>query len=149
MKKKELPILKNIIPLIIGTAFLLGLSACKNSNAYVKIYDKNLTRTPLPCMRLKLFPPDPDAEQTIRTLYRFSPDCPYTLELSTKAGIHCNSNANVPRKVTSNFPSAYLRMELRRGMRLLYSYYVDLTHRPDSSDVREAFDRMREDLRLR
>jgi hypothetical protein len=134
-------------PLLL-TALAFFLAAC-GDRAYVNVYDRNITRTPIPCLRLKVFPPDPDAQRAVESLYRFSDRCPYTLELSTKSGIHCNSNANVPQKATSNFPSAYLRMELRRGMRLLYSYYIDLTHKPDAEDIERGFDRLRNDLILR
>jgi len=134
---------------LFGILAALGivLSGCQKK-AYVNTYDPAITRTPLPCLGLRVFPPDKEAEQSLRSLYAFSDNCPYTLELSTKSGIHCNSNANVPQKVTSNFPSAYLRMELRKGMRLLYSYYIDLTHKPKAEDIREGFERLREDLKL-
>ncbi len=117
--------------------------------SYVKVYDKNLSRTSLPCLALRVFPPDPAAQRTLRELYPFRGDCPYTLQVATKAGIHCNSNTNVPMKVTSNFPSAYLRMELRRGMKLLYSYYIDLTEAPGPSEIEAAFRRLERDVPLR
>ena len=146
-KKDRGSIIKHVAVTVLLVG-MIGLSGCRNK-AYVTVYDQNISRTPLPCLRLKVFPPDPTAEQAIGSLYPFARSCPYVLVLSTKAGIHCNSNANVPQKVTSNFPSAYLRLEIRRGMRLLYSYYADLTAAPDAGDIEEAFDRMREDVRLR
>jgi hypothetical protein len=103
----------------------------------------------IPCLKLQVFPPDPAAKQAIGKLYSFAEECPYTLQLSTKSGIHCNSNANAPSKTLSNFPSAYLRMELRRGMKLLYSYYIDLTAAPTAEDIAKGFKRMQEDLRLK
>jgi len=115
----------------------------------VTVYDRNVTRGEIPCLRLRVFPPDPEAKRVMETLYTFASECPYTLQISTKSGIHCNSNANAPTKTLSNFPSAYLRMELRRGMRLLYSYYIDLTASPTASDIEKGFERMQEDLRLR
>ena len=132
---------------ILFTLLLLVIAGC-DDKAYVTVYDKTIRKKPIDCLRLKVFPPDPVAEEAIRGLYPFRDDCPYTLELSTKSGIRCTSNANVPQKVTSNFPSAYLRMELRRGMRLLYSYYIDLTHKPERGDIERGFRRLGDDLKI-
>jgi len=134
--------------ILIGVTLLLLLSGCQD-RSYVNVYDKNLSRETLPCLSLRVFPPDPEARRTLRSLYPFRSDCPYTLQVATKAGIHCNSNANVPQKVTSNFPSAYLRMELRRGMKLLYSYYIDLTEAPGPSELEAAFQRLEKDVHLK
>jgi hypothetical protein len=128
---------------------LLFLSACSDRHPYVKLYDRNLTATPPSCLALRVFPPDPSAEKTLRGLYPFRANCPYLLKVTTKEGIVCRSNGNAPAKATSNFPSAYLRLELRRGMRLLYSYYIDLTEEPGPSEVEAAFDRLRRDIPLR
>ncbi len=121
------------------------IHGCGDS-AIVKLYDQNLTRHPPRCLALRVFPPDPTAKKRLQALYTFSKKCPYTLELSTKAGIHCNSGANAPLKTTSNFPSAYLRLELREGMRLLYSYYIDLTNVPGAGDVERAWKRFSKDI---
>lgn len=126
----------------------LLLAGC-GEHPVVTLYDHNLTRTAIPCLSLQVFPPDPQARKTIEALYPFKTQCPYTLTLGTKEGIVCHSFGNAPTKATSDFPSAYLRMELRRGMKLLYSYYVDLTHAPEASDIRNAFSRLRQDLMLK
>jgi len=123
----------------------LLLTGC-GEHPIVTLYDHNLTRTTIPCLALQVLPPDPKAQKTMETLYPFTSKCPYTLTLSTKESIVCHSFGNAPRKATSDFPSAYLRMELRRGIKLLYSYYIDLTHAPEASDIRDAFERLREDL---
>ncbi|ADV46295.1 hypothetical protein [Nitratifractor salsuginis] len=128
------------------TAALVFLSACSDRHPYVKLYDKNLSKNPPSCLALQVFPPDPDAKKTLRKLYRFRSECPYLLKVTTKEGIVCRSNGNAPIKATSNFPSAYLRMELRRGMKLLYTYYIDLTDEPDASDIEAAFDRFKKDI---
>jgi hypothetical protein len=124
------------------------LSGCQD-RSYVNVYDQNLSRETLPCLGLQVFPSDPVAQRTLEELYPFRKGCPYTLQVGTKSGIHCNSNANVPQKVTSNFPSAYLRLELRRGMKLLYSYYIDLTEPPGPSEIEKAFRRLQKDVRLK
>jgi hypothetical protein len=134
--------------MLLFTLPFLFLAGCED-RSYVNVYDKNITRQEIPCLKLQVFPPDPTAERAIEKLYPFRESCPYTLQLSTKSGIHCNSNANAPTKTLSNFPSSYLRMELRKGMRLLYSYYIDLTHAPEAEDIERGMERMRSDLKLR
>ncbi len=129
----------------LATALLL--SGC-GEHPLVTLYDHNLTHTPIPCLALQVSPPDPTARKTITALYPFKAQCPYTLILTTKEEIVCHSFGNAPKKATSDFPSAYLRMELHRGMDLLYSYYVDLTHAPEASDIRHAFERLQKDLHL-
>jgi hypothetical protein len=130
------------------TAALILLSACSDRHPYVKLYERNLSTTPPPCLALEVFPPDPDAEKTLRKLYGFRTECPYLLRVTTREGIVCRSNGNAPIKATSNFPSAYLRMELRHGMKLLYSYYIDLTDVPGASDIEAAFERLKQDIPL-
>ena len=126
---------------------LFVLNGC-GDDAQVRIVDRNITHTPPECLRLDLFPPDAAIRKTMMDLYPFSPECPYVLSISYKNGIHCNSNANAPRKTLSNFPSAYLRLELRKGMKLLYSYYRDLTHPVKTDDLEDAFRRFRKDVSL-
>ncbi len=138
--------LLRLTPLLILPLMVAG---CQKKNAYTTLYDRNISAHPPHCLKLSVFPPDPAIERAAHSLYPFRSDCPYTLAVSTKEGIHCNSNANAPRKTLSNFPSAYLRLELRHGMKLLYSYYRDLTAPPDAGDLEEAFDRMREATGLR
>ncbi len=125
----------------------LLLTGC-GEHPLVTFYDHNLTHTTIPCMALQVSPPDPNARKTIEALYSFTTECPYTLTLSTKSSIICHSFGNAPKKATTDFPSAYLRLELRRRLKLLYSYYIDLTHAPESSDIRRAFGRLKEDLHL-
>ncbi len=134
---------KSLYLLILG----LLLTAC-GEHPIVRFYDKNLTKTTLPCLALSVFPPDEKASKTIKSLYKFKKSCPYTLHLSTKEGIICHSFGNAPKKAMSNFPSAYLRLDLNRGTTLLYSYYVDLTHEPNSSDIKDAFERFEDDIKL-
>jgi len=137
------------LPILAFLLFLfLFLSGCGN-HAQVHVYDRNISQTELSCLRLRVFPPNPSIEKSMLHLYSFRNSCPYTLEISYENGIRCNSNANAARKTLENFPSTYLRMELRRGMTLLYSYYIDLTHPVDEDDLRQGFSRLRSDLRLK
>jgi len=97
-------------------------------------------------MGLVVFPPDKVLEQTLNSLYKFTPDCEYRLEVSKKGGIVCNSNQNAAKKTLSNFPSTYLRMDLSKENRALYSYYIDLLGSVSEDDVKDAFKRVKKDI---
>ena len=122
--------------------FVLFLSAC-DDGATVRHYDKNLQK--LSCLRLSIFPPDKLLSETLQSLYSFTPTCIYTLQASRKGGIVCNSNQNAPKKALSNFPSAFVRLDIYEGKKPLYSYYKDLSSPADKSDIRSGFLRLKED----
>jgi len=129
-------------------AALLLLTAC-DDKAMVTVYKKKITQTPISCMKLTVFPEDPMITQTLQKRYRFTDSCDLTLEVSYKSGITCNSRFNAATKATTGFPSSYLKMELRRGMTLQYSYYIDLKQKPEQGDVDRGFDRLEEDLPIK
>jgi len=120
-------------------------SGCSDS-AIVKIFDKNISKNRVSCMRLVVFPHDELLEQTLNGLYEFTSDCEYRLEVSKKGGIVCNSNQNAPKKTFSNFPSTYLRMDISKGDKRVYSYYIDLLDSVTEDDIESAFSRMKKDI---
>ncbi len=111
-----------------------------------KLYDKNFSKPP--CLKLVVFPPDDMIENSINQLYKFDKNCKYNLQVSKKAGITCNSTHNAEEKTISNFPSGYLKMDVSKGSKILYSYYIDLTNTPTKDDVENAFLRLSKELRL-
>jgi hypothetical protein len=124
---------------MIGRIFLVGIVSlfvigCEDK-AVVNLYDKSLLKHPPKCLSLRLLSEDKAMKNALEKHFAFDATCPYRLEVSYKNGIHCNSNQNSDRKALSAFPSSYLRMEIRRGMQLLYSYYIDL---PQSAKPRDA-----------
>ena len=127
--------------------FALILTACEDK-ALVNIYNKKITQTPLTCMKLRVSPEDPAMAKTLNSRYHFDDACDLTLEVSYKSGIVCNSSYNAAQKTLGTFPNSYLKMELRRGMALQYSYYIDLTSKPTESDVNNGFDRLKKDMKL-
>ncbi len=131
--------------LVTLTFFLLVGCTPKGERTF---YDKNITSQTIPCMKLAVTPPDKGMEQTLRQLYPFTDSCPYTLTLSHKCGIVCNSHYNAQTKALGKMPNSYMNLELRRGFKLLYSYYIDLDHAPESSDIETGFAQMRQDLKL-
>jgi hypothetical protein len=108
-----------------------------------------LRSAPPRCLALGVvYPEDARIRQMLEHAYRFDPTCPWRLEVNTKSGIRCTSNQNSDRKALSAFPTSYLRLEVRRGMRLLYTYYIDLTRPARPEDVRKGFARLRKDVGL-
>ncbi len=99
-------------------------------------------------MRLFVFPPDTMIENTMNELYTFENNCDYTLQVSKKGGITCNSTHNASKKTTSNFPSGYLKMDITEGGKNIYSYYIDLKNTPTKDDIENAFVRVKKDLKI-
>ena len=97
-------------------------------------------------MRLVVFPPDKVLELTLNNLYTFTSDCEYRLEVSKKGGIVCNSNQNAAKKTLSNFPSTYLRMDVSKENKAIYSYYIDLLNNVNEDDIKSAFARVKKDI---
>jgi hypothetical protein len=128
--------------------FAIILLAGCGDNAIVTVYDKDIKDKNITCMRLSILSLDPSLEDALHQLYRFQNDCNLTLEVSTKSGIHCNSSHNAAAQATGNFPTSYLKMELRKGLRLQYNYYIDLKDTPDNSDIKKGFGRMKKDLNI-
>ncbi len=128
--------------ILLGALFLHGCGR----KAERTFYDKAAKTKPIPCLKLNVSPPNKTMQHTLESLYSFNTTCPYTLTLSYKSGIVCNSHHNAQTKALGKMPSSYLNLEVRKGFGLIYSYYIDLDHKPDSSDIKEGFETLREDL---
>ena len=129
--------------------FLLAsifLSGCSD-NSITKLYDKNFSNPP--CLKVVVFPPDKMILTNINNLYKFDDNCEYKLQIEKKAGITCNSTHNTGKKTTSNFPSGFLKMNVSKDSKNLYTYYIDLTKPPTKNDVEDAFLRVKKDLKLK
>ena len=144
--KNSLPYL--ILPVIIGAAIFLAVMT-DAKKAYVNLYDPQLKHQQIPCLSLSIFPPDSTLENTLKKRYDFRTDCPWKLDVKTKENIHCNSNQNSGKKALTAFPNSFLRMEIRKGFALKYSYYVDLTESANPDDILEGFDRLSNDLNIK
>jgi len=122
-----------------------------DDRAQISWNDPALREHPPTCLSLQVHPQNGAIEKALRDHYTFSESmaCPYRLEVSWKSNIHCTSNQNSDRKALSAFPSSFLRMEIRRGMRLLYTCYIDLPRPAGAEEAVEAFKRVRKDLGLR
>ena len=132
--------LKSIVQIVSSLLFAALLSGC-GREAEVNFYDKSLKQHSLGC--LAYIPKNNSyLEQNLQKFYHFQNGCQYILELSYKSDIVCTSPYNAALKNTTNFPNAYIKLEVRNGMRLLYSYYKDLSHKPTVDDLKEAFERL-------
>jgi len=119
------------------------LTACSDNATVIK-YDKNQTQ--LQCLHLVVFPPDKLISETLTKLYDFDANCPYELQVSRKSGIACNSNQNADKKALSNFPSAYIRMDVYKNRKPIYSYYKDLNCKVSKDIIKNAFKRLKSDM---
>jgi len=100
----------------------------------------------IPCMRLVVFPPDKQIESVVKSLYSFDSSCEYRLVVAKKSGIVCNSNQNAQEKALSSFPSGFIRFDLYKKNKPLYSYYKDLTTQVKDSDIKKGFERLQKDM---
>ena len=125
--------------------FLFLLAGCSDN---VSITKSSKDLKDVDCMRLVVFPPNRFLTTTMRSLYNFDENCSYKLEVSQKSGIVCNSNQNADRKILANFPSGYIRLDLSKGNKNIFSYYKDLTQRATKEDVKKAFDSLKRELHL-
>lgn len=120
----------------------LLMSGC-GEDATITHYKSN---TKLSCLRLVIFPPDAMISTTLQKAYHFDEACPYRLEVGKKSGIVCNSNQNADKKALSNFPSGFIRMDVYKDNKPIYSYYKDLDRDVTKEDVKRAFKRLKSDI---
>jgi len=116
--------------------------------AMVNIYDKDAVSNGIGCLKYNPLIQDKLISQTLKRLYTFSDECKYRLEVSKKSDIVCNSNQNSDKKALSNFPSSYLKMDVTKNNKTIYSYYIDLNDRVNENDVKNGFKRVLKDLSL-
>jgi hypothetical protein len=122
---------------------ILLLTACEQKSKPNITINPNLS-LPIKCMRLNII--EDELTDKLKELYPFDNKCNLTLTLSSKKDIVCNSPQNVMLKSSGKFPKSYLRLKLRRGMEVEYSYYIDLYSNVDEDDVEEAFSSLKKDL---
>jgi len=134
---------KSYLVVLITSIFLL-VSCTEKPKANVQL-DKNLTH-PIACMRLNNIAVEKEFLDTLNHLYTFDKNCSSVLHMSYKKNIVCNSSHNSVAKSTGKFPKSFLKLELRKGLQMQYSYYIDLLDNVDRQDVREAFRRLSLDI---
>ncbi len=135
--------LKIFVQTVFSILFIAILSSC--NKAEITYYNKKLKSNKIACLS---YSPKSRVllDNSLESMYSFKSNCRYKLELSYKSDIVCNSPYNYSQKTTTNFPSAYLNLEVKKGFNLEYSYYIDLTQKPTVNDLKKAFDRLRVDI---
>jgi len=119
-----------------------------SDNYLVKVYDKTILDENSKCVKLIIFPPNKTIEQTLKAGYNFKNNCALKFEVYTKGKIHCNSNQNSQTKAMGKMPEAYLRMEITKENKTLYSYYIDIKDEILPLHVENGFARMKKDLKI-
>ncbi len=130
------------ILLIISTIFF---SACQKKSEPIIIEAPSLY-TPIKCISLNRIGVEPKFINELEKLYDFNSSCNLKLNLSYKKDIVCNSSYNVAMKSTGQFPKSYLKLELRDGMKIVYSYYIDLYNNVNTGDIKDGFLKLKMDL---
>ena len=133
----------------IRTLFLILLfflfSACEEKRT--PILKKSATlQTPISCMRLNPLMEGEEFVDLLKQYYPFKRECPLTLTLSYKRDIVCNSTYNALSKNMGKFPKSFIKLELRKGLEVVYSYYVDLYSNVDEDDLIEGMNQLKKDL---
>jgi len=124
---------------------LIFFVACEEKAKPKVTIDSDLM-LPIRCMKLNILGDDKELVNSLNNLYTFDNRCALTLTLSSKKDIVCNSTNNMMSKNMGKFPKSFLKLELREGMKIEYSYYLDLYSNVDEDDVVEGFERLKRDL---
>ena len=126
--------------------FALFFISCSDKTI-INIYDKNEVKN-INCLRLQAS----NSEKFIDILkksYNFKNECPYKLTFSTKSQIVCNSPYNSDKKMLNDFPTSFVKFEIYKEAKLIYSYYLDLLDKPTPTDVEKNFKKMCKNVGLK
>jgi len=101
---------------------------------------------PISCMKLNKLSEDKKLLRDLEKLYSFNDSCNFSLTLESKKDIVCNSTNNIMSKNMGDFPKSYIKLKLRKGLKLQYTYYRDLYSNVDEDDLKDGFERLKKDL---
>ena len=124
---------------------LIFFVACEEKAKPKVTIDSDLA-LPITCMKLNILGDDKVLVNSLNNLYTFDKHCSLTLTLSSKKDIVCNSTVNMMSKNMGKYPKSFVKLELREGMKIKYSYYLDLYSNVDEDDVEEGFEQLKKDL---
>jgi len=130
---------------IVFFMMLLLFTSCEEKRKPVISVDTNV-QLPLNCLKLSPLESEENFESTLKKRYIFKANCPHQLTLSYKKDIVCNSGYNASGQSFGKFPKSFLKLEVRKGFRVEYSYYIDLLDNVESDDVEEGFSRLKKDI---
>ena len=130
------------------TVFIMAIlffSGCQEKERDPVIIKANMT-TPISCLKLNNIDQEDALTEYLKKLYPFKDECRYTVTLTYKKDIVCNSSYNVGMKSMGKFPKSFIQLEVRRGLDTLYSYYQDLYNNIEPKDIKRGFNRLKNDL---
>ena len=135
--------MKNIIILV---AIIVLLSSCQERGEKPIIHKNTNVTTAISCLKLASFEEENLLTSHLRKLYNFTSNCDYTLTLSYKKDIVCNSSYNAGVKSMGKFPTIFIKLDVRKGLDTIYSYYQDLYDNIEPDDIDRGFNKLKDDL---
>jgi len=126
---------KNTFLLFFYLVFFVGCNEKPN------VLIKSDLVVPISCMKIDVLGVEKEFIETLNKLFTFNENCNLVLYISYKKDIICNSRHNVENM--SKKPKSYLQMQLREGLDVKYSYYIDLY---SNVDIENAFNRLEEEI---
>ena len=127
---------------------LLFFTACEEKSE-PRVTKSTTISSDISCLQLDSLGVDKLFVNKLNSLYSFNKNCDFSLNISSKKDIVCNSSHNMMSKNMGKFPKSFIKLEVRRGMKIEYSYYIDLFHNADEDDLAEGFNRLKRDLQLK
>jgi len=131
--------------MVVVLTLVLLLSSCEEKRKPVINKALNLN-IPLNCLKLNPLENNKKFIAVLNKLYTFKDDCTHQLTINYKKDIVCNSGFNASGKCLGKFPKSYLKLEVRNGFEMEYSYYIDLNDNVDEDDIKEGFLKLKSDL---
>ena len=134
--------MKNIIKYILILIYSLVFTACEDTSYIINIYNKELLKQDISCLKLNIEPYSKDIYNNSKNLYKFSSNntCSNTLKIRYKSNIICNS----PYNTNKNFHS-FIELSLIKENKVYYSVYKDLKN---NKNLQEEIDKIFKDYIL-
>jgi len=134
-----------MIKRVIFFVILIFSIGCQEKRKPVISIKPNI-QLPISCLKLNPLEGEEEFTSTLKKLYNFKSNCPNILTLSYKKNIVCNSGYNVAQKSFGKFPKSFLKLEVRKGLDVEYSYYIDLLDNVDIENIKDGFNRLKKDI---
>jgi len=135
---------KQKIKLLLFIVLFIFIS-CKDESYFTQVYDKQLVKVPISCLKLKLTPFNQDIYRSVEKLYNFtSDDCKYTLKIKYKTNIGCNSPYN-----TNKSFHKFIELDLLYQNKLIYTVYKDLRDKDSIKDeIKKGYEELCKTIHL-
>ena len=134
--------MKQIIKYILILIYSLVFTACEDTNCIINIYNKELLKQDINCLKLKIEPYSKDIYNSSKKLYKFTSDntCKNSLKIRYKSNIVCNS----PYSTNKSYHS-FIELSLSKDNKVYYSVDKDLK---DNINLQEEINKIFENYIL-